>query len=99
KGSYTVGGGTSAVAPLWAAFMARINAALGRQLGFVNPLLYSPLVRNTFRDITSGNNGGFSARTGWDLCTGLGTPRYGRLSIALQSIVKTHLASAPISPH
>ena len=39
-GTDTVIGGTSAVAPLWAALIARINASTGKPAGFVNPLLY-----------------------------------------------------------
>ena len=33
-------GGTSAVAPLWAALLARINQTTGKPAGFLNPLLY-----------------------------------------------------------
>jgi kumamolisin len=98
-GSYKAGGGTSAVAPLWAALIARVNAELGRQVGFINPLLYHPLVRATFHDVTSGNNGGFSARRGWDECTGLGTPRGGRLIAALRSTIESGLVKAPNLPH
>jgi kumamolisin len=29
---------------------------------------------NALRDVTSGNNGGYSAGQGWDACTGVGTP-------------------------
>lgn len=64
-------GGTSAVAPLWAGLVARLNAHLGRPLGFLNPQLYA---RGVQRDITSGNNGAYQARSGWDACTGLGSP-------------------------
>ena len=39
-GTQTVVGGTSAVAPLWAALIARINAAKGQPAGFINPKLY-----------------------------------------------------------
>ena len=39
-GTQTVVGGTSAVAPLWAALIARINAAAGKPAGFLNPKLY-----------------------------------------------------------
>jgi kumamolisin len=71
-GTDTVIGGTSAVAPLWAGLIARINAAKGSAVGYVNPTLYaSPGALN---DITQGNNGDFAARTGWDACTGLGSP-------------------------
>jgi kumamolisin len=71
-GTDTVFGGTSAVAPLWAALIARINSSAGRSAGFINPTLY----RNPkdLRDITQGNNGAFAAQPGWDACTGLGSP-------------------------
>jgi kumamolisin len=88
NGSFMIGGGTSAVAPLWAALVARLNSALKRQLGFVNPLLYAAAARRTFRDVSIGSNGGFAARIGWDPCTGLGTPRYGGLAAALRSILE-----------
>ena len=71
-GTRAVIGGTSAVAPLWAGLIARINALAGRPAGFVNPALYRQPA--ALRDITQGNNGGFSASAGWDACTGLGSP-------------------------
>jgi kumamolisin len=71
-GTNTVIGGTSAVAPLWAALIARINQVSGKPAGYLNPSLY----RNpqALRDITRGNNGDFDAAAGWDACTGLGSP-------------------------
>jgi len=72
-GQQEVVGGTSAVAPLWAGLIALLNQQLGRKVGFLNPQLY-PLGKTPFFDITSGNNGAFSAHTGWDPCTGLGSP-------------------------
>lgn len=81
-GSDMVIGGTSAVAPLWAALIALINAARGTPVGFINPKLYAgPKACN---DITSGNNGAFEASAGWDACTGLGSPN-GRAVAALLS--------------
>jgi kumamolisin len=71
-GTDTVIGGTSAVAPLWAALLARINSSAGKPAGFVNPLLYPD--REACRDVTQGNNGSYAARSGWDACTGLGSP-------------------------
>jgi kumamolisin len=70
-GQRTVIGGTSAVAPLWAALIARIAQELGPQ-GLLHPRLYA--ARAGFRDVTSGDNGGYRARSGWDACTGLGVP-------------------------
>jgi kumamolisin len=71
-------GGTSAVAPLAAALIARLNQAKGKNLGFVNPSFYAN--PGMFNDVTVGNNGikntinGYDAVRGWDPCTGLGTP-------------------------
>ncbi|HWN34885.1 MAG TPA: peptidase S53, partial [Pseudonocardia sp.] len=78
NGSDTVVGGTSAVAPLWAALAARLAQATGRPLGLPQPALYRGAAAGTvargFRDITSGNNGAYRAGPGWDACTGLGVP-------------------------
>ena len=84
-GESTVIGGTSAVAPLWAGLLARINQLVGKPTGYLNPILYSANVATTFHDITSGNNNGYSAGPGWDPCTGLGTPDGTRLLSALKS--------------
>lgn len=82
-GAADVIGGTSAVAPLWAALIVRLNQALGRRLGFVNPALYA--APTAFRDVTSGGNGGYSATVGWDACTGLGTPQGSTLLASLRA--------------
>jgi kumamolisin len=71
-GTNTVIGGTSAVAPLWAGLIARINSTRGTPVGFVNPKLYA--AASTLNDVTSGNNGTYAAAPGWDACTGLGSP-------------------------
>ncbi len=67
-------GGTSAVAPLWAGLIVRLNQELGAPVGFVQPRLYPLLGSAGFHDITQGNNGSYSAGPGWDACTGLGSP-------------------------
>jgi kumamolisin len=71
-GTNTVIGGTSAVAPLWAGLIARINAARGAPVGLINPTLYAATA--ALNDVTQGNNGDFAAGPGWDACTGLGSP-------------------------
>lgn len=77
-GSAQVVGGTSAVAPLWAALIARLAEATGRRFGLIQAPLYAGITPGAdvpgFRDITSGNNGAYAARTGWDACSGLGSP-------------------------
>jgi kumamolisin len=74
-------GGTSAVASLWTALIALLNQQLGHPVGYLNPLLYSGQIANSgvFHNITSGNNGAYQARQGWDPCTGLGTPNGAKL--------------------
>ncbi len=72
-GNPDVIGGTSAVAPLFAGLIALINDALGKPVGFLNPLLYQNPTGD-FNSITSGNNGAYSAGPGWNPCTGLGSP-------------------------
>jgi kumamolisin len=76
-------GGTSAVAPLWAGLIALINESMGKSVGFLNPLLYQANEAADFNDVTSGNNGSYSARVGWDACTGLGSPKGLDIAVAL----------------
>jgi kumamolisin len=82
-GAETVVGGTSAVAPLWAALIARINATRSKPVGFVNAKLYAQ--PDAFNDVTSGSNGDYSAGPGWDACTGLGTPVGSKVAAVLSS--------------
>jgi kumamolisin len=83
-GQQMVVGGTSAVAPLWAGLIAVLNQQLNTRLGFVNPQLYAINQSAGFRDITQGNNGAFSAKPGWDPCTGMGSPDGAGLTHAFQ---------------
>lgn len=96
-GQNMVIGGTSAVAPLWAGLIALANAANGRNAGFVNPVLYG--ASSAFHDITSGGNGGFKARAGWDACTGLGSPKGAQViqALAAPSASKRRQSSAGMS--
>jgi len=91
KGAAEVVGGTSAAAPLWAAFAALVNQqrtlnGLG-SVGFVNPLLY-PIASGSrysanFHDIVSGTNLFYRAGAGYDDASGLGTFRGAPLLAAL----------------
>jgi len=81
-GQQLVFGGTSAVAPLWAGLVARINQRLGHPVGLLNPVLYqNPTV---CRDIVQGDNIDYEAGPGWDPCTGLGSPNGMKLLNALE---------------
>jgi kumamolisin len=83
-GQELVIGGTSAVAPLWAGLIALMNQKLGHPVGFLNPLLYGSLAgKGCFHDITAGDNGAYTAKAGWDACTGWGSPNGAMLLQAL----------------
>jgi len=84
-GEAQVIGGTSAVAPLWAALIARYNQKLGAPLGDLHAAFYT-IGERAFRDITQGNNGAYQAAVGWDPCTGLGSPNGQALLTALAAL-------------
>jgi kumamolisin len=83
EGHDSQAGGTSAATPLWAGTVALINEHLKkkglREIGFANPALYwmganqSTLPSSPFHDVTTGNNLGFDASSGWDFATGWGS--------------------------
>jgi kumamolisin len=89
-GSTMAIGGTSAVAPLWAGLIALNNAQNKTTAGFLQPTIYTAKAKSAFHDITSGNNGAFSAGLGWDACTGLGSP----VGTALIALLNTAAATA-----
>jgi subtilase family serine protease len=97
-------GGTSAVAPLWAGLIARVNQEMGKPVGFINPLLYKGSVGSALRDITVGTNdptggtiGAYAAQQGWDACTGWGSPDGARLLSALTTTTGAKGATATAS--
>ena len=77
-GQSAVVGGTSAVAPLWAALVARLAQQAGKRLGLLQTVLYEGVkpgvAQPGFLDVVSGSNGAYAAGPGWDACTGLGSP-------------------------
>jgi hypothetical protein len=70
---------------MFAALAVCLTQAIGKNVGFLNTVLYS----NTgwYRDILSGNNGTYTARTGYDCCTGMGVPIGTKLLAALKTVV------------
>jgi kumamolisin len=90
-GEWGVAGGTSLAAPLWASFAALYDqqaAAAGKSaLGPANAALYQVAAGGSagsaFHDVTDGSNGGFSAGTGYDQVTGLGSYDFAGLEKAL----------------
>jgi kumamolisin len=91
-------GGTSAVAPLWAALVARFNQQLGHNLGDPHTAFYS-IGTAAFHDITQGTNGLYKAATGWDACTGLGTPKGQTLLTALAAMPANGTGSTTPGSH
>lgn len=84
EGSLYIVGGTSAASPSFAGIMALVLQNEGSKVGNANTVLYPLAARQTaggaavFHDITSGSNSvpgvtGFSARSGYDQATGLGS--------------------------
>ncbi|MFZ0418412.1 MAG: protease pro-enzyme activation domain-containing protein [Candidatus Sulfotelmatobacter sp.] len=74
-------GGTSFAAPMWAGYLALANeqaATNGDTIGYINPIIYPAALTSSygtyFHDITSGSCGTYSGITGYDLCTGWGSP-------------------------
>lgn len=74
-GAQTSNAGTSLAAPLFAGAWARLESAAGNHLGFAGAVLYARANSSgsLFHDITSGNNGDYSAGPGWDYVTGFGS--------------------------
>lgn len=81
-GDSTVIGGTSAVAPLYAACHALMLQATGKRYDFLNSITTNPTVAF---DVTSGNNGGYRAGPGRDNVSGLGVVDWGKLLAVLTS--------------
>jgi kumamolisin len=76
--------GTSAVAPLWSALIARLNQRLRERrlppVGHFHPRLYGErCIQQSFRPIRAGHNdpfgrNGYQAGAGWNCCAGWGSP-------------------------
>jgi subtilase family serine protease len=80
-------GGTSLSSPLWSAIIADHDGYWRGRIGNANPLLYLLFnidAKGYFNDITgigqtTNNNGLFPTTPGYDLSTGIGTPKMGAL--------------------
>ncbi|MBI1825090.1 MAG: hypothetical protein HY287_14855 [Planctomycetes bacterium] len=85
-GSLFTVAGTSGDAPQWAGYWAVGNQVVGQNLGQAGPTVFRILrneggtsYANSFHDVTTGSNGGFSATVGYDQATGVGTPKFNGL--------------------
>jgi Pro-kumamolisin, activation domain/Subtilase family len=102
------GSGTSFAAPLWAGFTALVNQLSLQNgaglMGFLSPTLYDigltindtdDLYDLCFNDIQDNvGNGGFKSVRGYDLVTGLGTPKTGLIT---QLTTASPVTPAPLS--
>ncbi|MBC8755445.1 S53 family peptidase [Kordia sp. YSTF-M3] len=86
EGNWVKIGGTSLATPLWAALIARINQNLGYNLGFITEHLYELMDSPAFDQIIEGNNNLYLAASGWNPCTGLGTPNGQKLMEAIEGL-------------
>lgn len=66
-------GGTSLAVPLFVGSWARLETASDNGLGFAAPAIYMYASSIPFHDITTGNNGYYSATAGRDNATGWGS--------------------------
>lgn len=105
SGWYEVGG-TSAGAPQWAALIAVADSARGASLDGATqtiPALYSIYANSStfaqnFNDITSGSSSGlYGATRGYDLVTGLGTPKASAMIATLAHVSTTTSTTAAIA--
>ncbi len=80
---WSIGGGTSAGAPQWAALAAIVNSQRSTPLSGIPWALYAAPYGSSFRDVTSGSNGTNTAGTGYDEVTGLGSPLAAGLASSL----------------
>lgn len=93
-GFETTMGGTSAVAPLYAALVMRMNGALGESAGYLNPFIYRNAKTGIFSDMVEGNNGGYDATPGWDAATGWGRINGKKMLEALRTDLKRNPGSS-----
>lgn len=93
RGATMTVGGTSAVSPLWSGLLALINQRRGSGTSFGSGAIHTILYQNpgVLKDITVGNNGSFSASTGWDPTTGLGSPN----GVLISNLLSGGSAPAP----
>jgi kumamolisin len=95
-------GGTSLATPVWAAVATQINQARAAgglsSLGALGPRIYPLAGTSAFTDITSGNNGAYSAGIGYDLCSGIGTPNVTNLLLALGGSIPPVVTAAAPAP-
>jgi hypothetical protein len=98
-GGWYIFGGTSAGAPQWAALLARRSALGNAGTNLFNTVAYATAKTSystIFRDVSTGSNG-FTAKVGYDVVTGLGSPIANKIA-ALPSAASTPTPTPTPSP-
>jgi kumamolisin len=94
-------GGSSLTGPVWSGLVALINQARAKvglpTIGLLGPRIYPLLGSAAFKDLVRGSNGAYSARPGYDLCTGVGTPNVTELIAAFTAADPPAFSSGPTS--
>lgn len=82
-------GGTSLAAPLFAGFWARVQSMNNNTLAFPAAAIYQKAAATPgmFHDITSGKNGGYSAKAGWDYASGYGSLNMANFAPAMGGVL------------
>lgn len=100
QGQWTIVGGTSAAAPIWAAGQVLVNEDTIQNRGTFayGPQFYYKVAStnggsNAYFDVTQGNNQHYSATQGWDFTTGLGTPNLANFDQAVSAMLAIAQAS------
>lgn len=86
QGGWVTLDGTSWSSPEFTAYLAEVNQLHGAHFGFVNPSLYGVFKSvgyTNYTDVTTGNNGAYSAKVNFDEVTGIGAPKGWALANAL----------------
>jgi subtilase family serine protease len=87
-GSWTYADGTSGSTPVFGAMLLLIDQSRKAQgkpaLGFINSLIYqNAAARGAFRDIVDQGTGGCATLVGYDLATGIGSPKAAELAAVM----------------
>jgi hypothetical protein len=109
SGQWAIFGGTSAATPTWGALIALANSSVacsGKTVGFADPALYQAARTDYgtyFNDVTTGNNSfggitGYSAGSGYDMASGLGSPKGAAMAAALCGSTWTPPAAPAATP-
>ena len=87
-GKWTYADGTSGSTPVFGALLLLVDQARKAQgkppVGFINSLIYKhAATRGAFRDIVDQGYGGCATAVGYDLATGVGSPKAAELAAAI----------------